>query len=109
MLESGPNYRIGRIGFVTEREQITLFFDEDAMDFRRGVAPSGAIVPFGIMTIDGTIAFQLRAGTRVLYANPHLSVLSGHSSARLGASIFGRYDHLPRRQPTMSGCPEWSA
>jgi len=32
------------------------------MDFKRGVAPSGAIVPFGIMTADGTIAFQLRAG-----------------------------------------------
>jgi len=62
VLDSGPNYRIGRIGFVSEREQITLIFDEDAMDFKRGVAPSGAIVPFGIMTADGTIAFQLRAG-----------------------------------------------
>lgn len=62
VLESGSNYRIGRIGFVNERDQTTLFFDEDAMDFRRGVAPSGAVVPFGMMTTDGTIAYQLRTG-----------------------------------------------
>jgi hypothetical protein len=62
VLESGLNYRIGKIGFVSEREQITLIFDEDTMDFKRGAAPSGTVVPFGIMTTDGTIAFQLRAG-----------------------------------------------
>lgn len=61
-LSATPGTRIGRIGFVNERELSTLFYDEKANDFARGVAQSGVVVPFGISTSDGTVAYQLRSG-----------------------------------------------
>jgi hypothetical protein len=62
IVEQQPDYYIGRIGFVNERELTTLFYDEESQDFKRGIAPSGVVIPFGVLTATGAIAYQLRSG-----------------------------------------------
>ncbi|MDP8931871.1 MAG: hypothetical protein M3O70_25695 [Actinomycetota bacterium] len=60
--EAGDNRRGGRIGFFKPGELQTLDWDEEAQDFRRGVATSGVIVPFVIDIRARRVAFQLESG-----------------------------------------------
>lgn len=57
-----PDFIFGRIGFVSQRELSTLFFDPDQQDFVRGGASSGVVVPLAINKHNGLVVYQLRPG-----------------------------------------------
>lgn len=60
--EQTPDTITGQIGFVSENEVTTLFFDHEKGDFVRSGAPTGVLVPFAIRLSDGLVAYQLRPG-----------------------------------------------
>lgn len=61
-VENATSVLTGRIGYVREDEIATLEFDEEAMDFRRGAAPSGAVIPFAVDVEQRRVGFQLVPG-----------------------------------------------
>lgn len=52
----------GHLGFVREDDVATLEWDSEAMDFRRGLASGGVIVPFVVDLDRQLVAFQLVPG-----------------------------------------------
>ncbi|WP_142271008.1 hypothetical protein [Mycobacterium sp. AT1] len=61
MLSEDNGGYYGKIGFVNSDQLETLAFDQETLDFVRGQAPSGVVVPF-VIAQDGLISYQLISG-----------------------------------------------